>query len=263
MRIGLIQFHVCFGEKEKNLLTVERLLKMEEADLWVLPELFNTGYLFVSQKEVDGLAEEIPDGETTRSLIDLSKKYDTAIVAGLAERASGKYYNSAILVDQKGLIGRYRKLHLFDREKKWFSPGDLPFNIWDLGEAKVGMMICFDWIFPESARTLALKGADIICHPSNLVMPYCQNAMVTRCLENRIFAITANRIGEEERGGLKQKFTGRSQITNFDGEILYRALPDKEQIVVLDIDPSMARNKNINDNNNLFNDRRNKIYEWN
>jgi len=76
------------------------------------------------------------------------------------------------------------------------------------------MMICFDWFFPESARTLALKGAQLILHPSNLVMPYCQDAMITRSIENRVFSITSNRIGRE--GGYN--FTGKSQIVSFDGK---------------------------------------------
>ncbi len=124
-------------------------------------------------------------------------------------------------------------------------------------------MICFDWIFPEAARTLTLKGADIICHPANLVLPYCQNAMVTRCLENRVFAITTNRIGSEKRNGSELTFTGASQITGCSGEILHRAQIDEEKACVIEIDAQLARNKNITENNNILTDRRLKMYEWN
>ncbi len=261
MKIGFIQFEVLFGEKNHNLGTVSRLIEKEKADLWVLPELFNCGYIFNSQNELANLAEEIPDGETTRFLIALAKEFDTAIVAGIAEQHEGSFFNSAILVDANGFQGKYRKIHLFDEEKFWFTPGDLPFQVWDVGTAKIGVMICFDWIFPEAARTLALRGAEIICHPSNLVLPYCQNAMITRCLDNRVFAITANRIGTEERGGKKLTFTGASQIVGTKGEVLYRATKDREEIAVVEIDPNLAHDKMVTPNNHIFNDRRPEMYE--
>lgn len=247
--------------KKNNFQTVKRLIKTEQADLWVLPELFNTGYLFESKHELNNLAENIPNGETTYFLIELANSFKTTIVAGLAEKNNNDFYNSAIAVNKNGLVGLYRKIHLFDSEKKWFKPGDLPFQVWNIGLAKIGMMICFDWIFPESTRTLALKGADIICHPTNLVMPYCQNAMVTRCLENRIFAITANRIGMEQRGNQQLKFTGASQITNYNGDILYRGSTDNEEVSVVEINPHLTRDKKINENNDLFGDRRPEMYE--
>jgi predicted amidohydrolase len=261
MKVGFIQFEVLFGEKEHNLKTVSRLIEQEQADLWVLPELFNTGYIFTSTDELDHLAEEIPAGETTRFLISLAKKFNTLIAAGIAERHEQNFYNSALLVNGNGFQGLYRKIHLFDQEKFWFTPGNLPFQVWDIGLAKIGMMICFDWIFPEAARTLALKGAEIICHPSDLVLPYCQNAMATRCLENHVFAITANRIGTEQRGPRKLTFTGGSQITGTKGEILHRASSDREAVAVLEIDPQVAQDKFVTANNQIFDDRRIELYE--
>jgi predicted amidohydrolase len=261
MKVGFIQFEVRFGEKDHNLQAIARLIERQKADLWVLPELFNTGYIFTSQDEVDRLAEKVPDGETTQFLISLAKQSDTNIVAGLAEKNSQQYYNSAVFVNNKGFQGLYRKIHLFDEEKIWFKPGDLPFPVWDIGLARIGIMICFDWIFPEAARTLALKGAEIICHPSDLVLPYCQDAMVTRCLENHVFAITANRIGAEKRGERTLTFTGGSQITGTKGEILHRASTNREEVAVIEIDPGLARNKFATANNHLFDDRRPEMYE--
>ena len=261
MKVGFIQFEVLFGEKERNLKTVARLIEGQKADLWVLPELFNTGYVFTSQAELDRLTEEIPNGETTQFLISLAKKLNTNIVAGLAEKNSQQYYNSAVFVNNKGFQGLYRKIHLFDEEKLWFKPGDLPFQVWDIGMVKIGVMICFDWIFPEAARTLALKGAEIICHPSDLVLPYCQDAMVIRCLENHVFAITANRIGTEQNGERTLTFTGGSQITDTKGEILHRASTDREEVTVIEIDPGLAMNKFATANNHLFEDRRPEMYE--
>ena len=126
---------------------------------------------------------------------------------------------------------------------------------------RLGMMICFDWIFPEVARTLALKGADILCHPTNLVLPFCQDAMVTRCIENRVFALTANRVGTERRAGQEFTFTGRSQVVTPRGEILTRADVDGEGVFVVDIDPMLARNKAVTDVNDVLGDRRPELYE--
>jgi len=109
-------------------------------------------------------------------------------------------------------------------------------------------------------RILALKGADVICHSANLVLPFCQDAMVTRCLENRVFAITANRTGTEQRGGRYFRYTGRSQISGPVANLLYRAGADTEEVGIAQVDISAARNKSINDYNDLFRDRRVGFY---
>lgn len=184
------------------------------------------------------------------------------VVAGLPERDGAHCYNSAVIVAPSGFLGCYRKTHLFDEETLFFSPGDTGFQVWDVGMAKIGIMICFDWFYPESARTLALKGADIICHPSNLVLPHCPQAMVTRCLENRVFSITANRIGSEERGGRKRlTYIGQSEIVSPGGAILSRAPSEEDSLCVLDIDPHQARDKSLNPYNDLLRDRRTQFYE--
>lgn len=261
MKVGFVQFDVKFGQKDQNISNAFRLMSQEHADLWVLPELFNTGYSFVSENEVADLAEEIPSGRTTESLTEFALSNRCAVVAGLAERFGDTIYNSAILITDKGVKGIYRKIHLFDKEKNWFKPGDLPLSVWDVNGTKIGMMICFDWIFPEAARTLALKDAEIICHPSNLVLPYCQNAMITRCLENAVFAVTTNRIGTEKRGDSNLTFTGGSQITGTRGELLYRAGTNTEECHIVSINPKFAKNKAITDNNHTLNDRRPDMYE--
>lgn len=181
------------------------------------------------------------------------------IVAGTAEKdEKGNLYNSAVLVGPVGwgYIGKYRKIHLFNREKLFFRPGNLGFHVFNIGIAKVGVMICFDWFFPESARTLALKGADVIAHPSNLVMPYAPRAMPIRALENRVYTITANRIGEEF--GLR--FIGKSTIASPRAEVLAMGSEDKEEVGVVEIDLSLARDKRINEMNDIFKDRRPQYY---
>jgi len=224
MKVGFVQNNPPFGEVEKNLEHVVRVLSSQKADLFVLPELFTTGYQFVSRAEAKELAENIPDGKTTQALLDLSKKIDSHIIAGIAELEGDAVYNSAVVVGPNGFIGRYRKAHLFDTEKEIFQPGNTPLTVFDLGFARVGVMICFDWRFPETARTLALKGADIIAHTANLVLAHCTQAMITRFLENCVFIVTADRVGVEERiSGQPLKFMGQSQVVDPSGEVLYRA----------------------------------------
>ncbi|GAH17893.1 unnamed protein product [marine sediment metagenome] len=121
------------------------------------------------------------------------------------------------------------------------------------------MLICFDWIYPEAIRTLALKGAQIILHPANLVTPYCPDAMITRAIENRVFVVTADRIGKEKRNSKELKFIGKSQIITPKGEILVR-VETEECVGFVDIDPNLALDKKFNQYNNLLEDRREDLY---
>ena len=260
MNVGFMQFSPLFGRKEENVERVINSLRGAKADLLVLPELFSTGYLFLNEEELRRSAETIPHGPTVSKFKELAEEEDTNFVFGIAERAGDKLFNSSVLLTPKGDCFVYRKLHLFDREKRLFAPGDKELEVFDIGRAKIGMMICFDWIFPEVARTLALKGADLICHPSNLILPYCQDAMITRCVENRVFAITSNRTGTESRGTEEMTFTGSSQIVDPKGQILARAGAEEEKLCVIEMDPSLAKDKRVTANNHIFEDRRTSFY---
>jgi 5-aminopentanamidase len=261
VRVGFFQFDPVFGDKERNLDRVVQALERVEADLVVLPELFASGYQFASREEVAQLSEPIPSGLTTNVLADVSHKKGMWIVAGLPEADKGRYYNSAVLTGPRGYTGRYRKTHLFFEEKLWFSPGNTGFQVFPTDIGSVGIMICFDWIFPESMRTLALMGAEIICHPSNLVLPNCPSAMPVRCLENRVFGVTANRVGREKRReGAPLAFIGTSQVVGPDATILVRAPETGEALMIVEIEPKKAREKSINPFNDLFRDRRPELY---
>jgi predicted amidohydrolase len=235
-------------------------LKGKKANLWVLPELALSGYEFLDKAELQRYAEEIPDGSSVTWLCALAAEQSAVMVMGLAELADDCVYNTAVMVGAEGVIGKYRKLHLFDREKELFQPGNQEMQIYDVAGVKIGMMICFDWIFPEVARTLALRGAQILCHPSNLVLPYCQKAMFARSVENGVFTITANRIGIEERVGRQFAFSGNSQILNPQGEILAQAGNETVEVTVVEIEPKAALNKMITPANHLLRDRRPEIY---
>lgn len=258
MKAAVVQTNPKFGENTSNVKRAIELMSGTAADLYVLPELCNTGYNFVDENEVRALAEET-NGPTMRSFAEFASEHSCHIVYGFAEKA-GNLYNSSALLGPSGLIGIYRKIHLFYRETLFFTPGDLGLPVFDLPFGRLGMMICFDWMFPEAARTLALKGAQLIAHPSNLVMPYCPDAMVTRCLENRVFAATANRIGEEDRGGLKLRYIGKSEVVSHKGEILHRMGEAEQGIAVCEVDLNSASNKKLNEYNDLFINRRTDYY---
>jgi predicted amidohydrolase len=261
MRVAFVQTSPKFGEVEKNVGKAVKKIFSLNADLVVLPELFNTGYQFKSRAEAFRLSEKVPGGYTTQKLIGAAKEKKTFIVAGLSERAGRMVYNSAVLVGPRGLVGLYRKAHLFWNEKGFFTPGNTPFEVYKIPGARVGIMICFDWLFPEAARTLAIKGADILCHPSNLVLPHCPEAMITRSIENRLFSITANRVGVEERvKGQRLRYIGQSQIVAPDGKVLYRAAKGGQEAKVVSIDPKRARNKKITPKNRILSDRREELY---
>ncbi|MBI5810246.1 MAG: acyltransferase [Deltaproteobacteria bacterium] len=265
MKAAFIQTEPEFGRIEENVGDAVKKIETaadEGAALVVLPELFSTGYHFRSREEALKLAEDARGGYAVGKLAGAAKKRGLHIVAGFDEREGNKVYNSAALVGPRGVIGVYRKAHLFWSEKKFFAPGNTPFRVYDIGKARIGMMICFDWLFPEAARTLALKGADIICHPSNLVLPYCPEAMITRCLENRVFAITANRTGAEERvKGKRLEFIGTSEIVSPGGVILARASSDRAEVMTAVLDISAARRKKINPLNDIFKDRRRDLFK--
>jgi len=261
MQAGFFQFDTAFGRKQENLEKVRAATGDTSLDLLVLPEFFATGYQFASKDEVAELAEPVPHGETTEFIVSLSKDRDIYIVAGLPERDGNIFFNSAVLTGPEGFIGFYRKTHLFLEENLFFTPGNSGFRVWDTKIGRIGVMICFDWFFPEAARTLALRGAEVIAHPSNLVLPYCPQSMPVRCLENRVYAITANRIGTEQRKeGPALTFIGQSQITSPKGEILVRAGNDEEVMLTADLDLALARDKKLNQYNDLFRDRRPDLY---
>jgi beta-ureidopropionase len=251
MKAGFVQLNSKLLDVEANVDSALRLIGRKRTDLVVLPELFNTGYNFRNRREAAGVAEVIPQGPTTQMLREFSKRDGGTVVAGITERKGGSLYNSAVVVKDGKFLGSYRKVHLFYNEKKFFKPGH-EFRVF----GNVGVMICFDWYFPESARSLMLMGADLIAHPSNLVLPHCPESMQVRALENRVYTITADRVGVER--GLR--FIGQSEIVDPRGHIIYRASSTREECAVRRITPEMARDKSITPKNNLIRDRRPLVY---
>jgi predicted amidohydrolase len=256
MKIGYLQFTPEFGAIEANMARIEALLEgSASADLLVLPELASTGYRFASREEALALSQR-DDGEFVQFLVGLCERHELHLVAGFNEREGGLLFNSAVLAGPGGVLGKYRKLHLFTDEKDIFEPGNLGLPVFDAGHCQVGMLVCFDWVFPEAWRTLALAGAQLICHPSNLVLPYAQQAVPVHAMINRVFTVTCNRTGVEK----DLSFTGHSVIANTRGEVLSRAPAAAEAVAVVDIDIADADDKQITARNDVFGDRRTDVY---
>jgi predicted amidohydrolase len=259
MILGIAQFKPLLGQVDKNLATAKRLLTKHPFDLAVLPELATTGYLFRTRKSLQAVAED-SRGASFRFFEELSSETGGAIVWGVAEKKGKKIYNSAVLTTPEGDHHIYRKTHLFFREKLIFDPGDTGFKVITWRKVRIGVMVCFDWIYPESARVLALKGAQVICHPANLVLPYCQDAMVTRCLENRVFCATANRVGTEKAGAFSLSFTGKSQVVDPKGNRILTLGRSEQGFKTVKINPRLSDTKTVNRHNDLFADRRTGCY---
>lgn len=256
--MGFLQTRPRFGDVEANVSAIERELASVRDATLVLPELATTGYLFASRREALDLAEPA-NGPTLRRLRRLARDNRLTLCYGFAERDGKRLYNSAATLTPTGRAHVYRKAHLFDRETLVFdraTPRFAPLR----GDPPLGVMICFDWIFPEVCRSLALAGARVILHPSNLVLPYCQAAMITRAVENRVFTVTCNRVGSERRAGVRLRFTGRSRIVDPRGQVLAQAREDEEALRVVAIDPRQASDKRITPRNDLFRDRRPRFY---
>ncbi len=265
MILSCIQTSPTKAQTRDNLTQVEPLVLDADADLIVLPELFASGYFFDSTEQAAALAESVPGGETTRQLETWAASTGATIVAGLPERDGDRLYNAAVVVTPNGWLGTYRKTHLYYEETLHFAPGGDGFPVWTVTDRRgqsyrLGVMICFDWFFPESARTLALKGADVIAHPSNLVLAHCPSAMPIRALENGVFTATANRIGTETNGRESLTFVGQSRICSPRAEVLATAGREEVAVISAEIDPLQARETQLNPYNDRRGDRRPEVY---
>lgn len=260
IRVSCVQFSPTFGDTEGNIKLIAKLTKEAKSNLVVFPELISSGYNFRDRDESFDLSIDLSKENQVAGLIDIASSNNTYIVVGLPERANDKLFNTCILIAPSSKIDRYRKIHLFDRETRVFDPGNESPMVINTELGKIGMMICFDWIFPEICRSLALEGAQLVCHPSNLVLSYCQCAMFARSVENGIFTMTCNRIGSENRNGQNLRFTGCSQILSPKGKMLGQADESEETIISAEIFMSEAENKKLTNLNHLFDDRRPEFY---
>jgi predicted amidohydrolase len=265
MRVAVAQLDPKLGKKERNLETC--LARLDEAaaagaELLVLPECALPGYMFESAEEALPFAEEIP-GPSTEALAEACRRRGTHVVCGLLERDGDALRNAAVLVGPDGLVGTYRKTHLpFLGVDRFVAPGE-ELNVYDTPIGRIGLEICYDLRFPEVTRTLALKGADVVAHPTNFpVAARVQTELITvaRAAENRIYLLTANRVGKERWA----EFCGWSQIVDPYGRRLAEADDAGEALLVADIEIEQARDKDYVVPGDyelyLFGDRRPELY---
>jgi predicted amidohydrolase len=215
------------------------------AALAIFPECAVSGYCFDSAAEALEVAETIP-GPSTAALVALAQRLDMHLVVGMLERADDQLYNVAVLAGPTGLIGCYRKIHLpFLGVDRFTAHGRGGFQVYDTPLARVGLNICYDCSFPESARVLMLHGADLIALPTNWPESGGCNipdfVVPTRALENKVYYAAINRVGTE-RG---VRFIGRSSIVNPYGQRIAAAGEDVEQLLLAEIKPAEAREKHI------------------
>jgi predicted amidohydrolase len=246
-KIAGVQMDCRLGEMPANLKVVRQELH-RAADLGVrlivFPECALTGYGFSSKEEALPHAQPLP-GPATEMLARDCRQRGVFVIAGLVELAdNGALFNSCLLVGPQGYIGSYRKIHLpFMGVDRFATPGDRPFAVHDLGGLLVGINICYDGSFPESARVLTVLGADLVVLPTNWptgalgTIPLSQ----ARALENHIFYAAVNRVGEE-RGF---RFIGRSRLVDCEGRLLAEGRTDEPDLIVAEIDPLVARQKRV------------------
>ena len=270
IRVACLQMEPEIGQKEKNLFRSLELIEQAGkagANLVVLPELCNSGYMFATREEAFDLAEPVPGGASCESWMAAARKYELFIVAGITEREGDKLYNSAVVLGPKGYIGTYRKNHLWGEENLFFEPGNLGVPVFHIGAGRIACAICYDIWFPEIFRLAALQGADMLCVPTNWVpmpgqpdnFPVMANILAMGGAHaNSMFVAAADRVGVE-RG---QPFLGNSLIVSHAGwPLAGPASPDREEMLIADLNLADARRKrNLNEFNQLLRDRRTDVY---
>jgi len=247
MLIAGIQTNVVFRDINANLAALESHVRAEVThgtQLTVFPECFTTGYCFDSLDEAFPLAETVP-GPTTERLEGLCRELKTFIVCGMLEKSGTKIFNTAVLVGPGGLIGSYRKIHLpYLGIDRFTTPGDRPFEVFEADGVRIGMLICYDGGFPEAARVLALRGADVILLPTNWPPGgdyMAQFSINSRAMENGVYFAAVNRVGTEN--GFR--FIGKSRICSPFGATMTSIDNDTPGTIRAEIDPAAARAKRI------------------
>jgi len=246
MLVGVAQIEPKLGELDRNRELC--LAKLDEAAsagcmLLVLPECSSSGYMFDNAQEAAPCAEGL-DGPFVTALAQECSRTGLHCVAGMLERDGESLRNTAVLVGPDGLVGRYRKTHLpFLGVDRFVVAGDDAW-VFDTPIGRIGVEICYDLRFPELTRMLALRGADIVAHPTNWPMAARSNADVltrARAHENHVFLLTSNRVGTERTA----QFCGWSQVCDVWGTRIAELGEAGEGIVYAEIDVTRAREKDI------------------
>ena len=282
VKVAAIQMSMTRVVSE-NIEKAERLVRKaasEGAQIILLPELFERQY-FCQERRYDyyEFAKTVEDNDAVKALTKVSEELSVVIPVSIYERAGTVLYNSVVMLDCGKNLGVYRKTHIpddhFYQEKFYFTPGNTGFKVFDTTYGKVGMGICWDQWFPETARSLALMGADIILYPTAIGSEpilggdssgHWMRTMQGHSAANIIPVVAANRYGleevepTEENGGQKSSlnFYGTSFMTDETGDVLKKAGRDAEEILINGYDFELLRSKRLEWG--IFRDRRPEMY---
>jgi len=251
----------------RSLVLIERAAD-RGAQIVVLPELANSGYVFEDRAQAFSLSESVPDGASTTAWTEAARRRNLIVVAGITERVGDRLFNSAVVLGPQGHLGTYRKLHLWGNEHLFFEAGDLGLPVFDSVHGRLGVVICYDGWFPETYRLLAMRGADIVCMPTNWVpmagqpagRPAMANTLaMANAHANGLSLICANRIGLER----EQPFIGQSLIIGSDGwPLAGPASTNSEELLIARIDVMRSRRqRQLNAFNHVLRDRRDDLYD--
>ncbi len=247
IKVAGVQMDIRIGDAPANLRAMRERLQVatqDGAELTVFPECTTTGYCFESLAEAKTVAQPLL-GPNFQAVQQMCVEFQTRVVFGFLELAGEQVFNGLALVGPTGLLGSYRKIHLpFLGVDRFTTPGDRALGVIELADMRVGLNICYDCSFPEAARVLMIRGADLIALPTNwpptsgLTADLIPNA---RALENHLYFMAVNRIGTER--GIS--FIGKSKICDPAGRNLVFADHANEEILFAEIDPQRARQKHL------------------
>jgi len=268
----------CSWEIEENISKAKKIINdaaNKEANIILLQELFQTPYFCIEYDEkIFRLAKPFKDNVLLKEMAEISKKLKVVLPISYFEKENNAYFNSIAVIDSDGtILGNYRKSHIPDGagylEKYYFNPGDTGFKVWKTKFGNIGIGICWDQWFPEAARIMALKGADILFYPTAIgdeprMSQYdsseaWQRVMQGHAAANVMPVVASNRIGFESVKGQTNGFYGRSFICDRTGKILSKASRDKEEIITAEIDTE--EDHLFRRNWGLFRDRRVDLYK--
>jgi len=267
----------CSWELDQNISKAKNIIVQaakKGANIILLQELFQSPYFCIEYDEkIFHLAQTFENNKVLKEMSELCKELNVVLPISYFERSNNAYFNSVAVIDSDGtILGNYRKSHIPDApgylEKYYFNPGNTGFKVWDTNFGKIGIGICWDQWFPEAARIMALKGADILFYPTaignELTSDYdssdaWQRAMQGHAVSNIVPVVASNRIGVEEVQNQSNGFYGRSFISDHTGKILKEGSRDKEEILIAEVD--LEKNHLFRRNWGLFRDRRTDLYE--
>lgn len=221
MQVGFLQYDVSHDLGE-NLNRLALCLEKTPCELLVLPELSLCGYLFEDRRALAAHAQRVPDGPAVRAVAELSGQYGRTVVFGMAEKEGDHIFNTAVIVSKGRYIGKYRKIHLSDFEKKLFDPGREN-SVFTVDGLRIGVQICFDLWFPEVSREQIRQGAYLLCVLANFGGETTYHIARVRAIENLTPLVLCNRVGHEFIPEMDADFLGKSCLIDATGQRLVTA----------------------------------------